>query len=121
MLVEALERRLGDLVDACAVRRVVARQDHVRLQMRSAVLDPLVVELGVEGLQDAPGRLRALLDRVLAVLEYLGLHDRNEAGLLTQRRIPGERMRIRPDAVLARSLGVDRIGRAPLGEACAEL
>ena len=56
-----------------------------------------------------------------SVLEHLRLDDRNEAGLLAERRVAGEGVRVRPDAVLARALRVDRVRRAPLGEAGAEL
>ena len=58
--VEHLERPLCDLLDPRPGGRLVAGQDHVRLQERPAKLDPLVVKLGVEGLERPAGRLRAL-------------------------------------------------------------
>ena len=61
------------------------------------------------------------LDRVVAVHQHLGLDDRDEAGLLRQRAVAGERVRVRPQAVLAGDAGADRDHRAPLREPCAEL
>ena len=44
----------------------------------------------------------AALDRVVAVHQHLGLDDRDEPRLLRERRVARERVRVRPDAVLAR-------------------
>ena len=61
------------------------------------------------------------LDRVVAVHQHLGLDDRDEARLLRERGVAGERVRVRPDAVLARDPVADRDHGAPLGEPRAEL
>src|SRR5580765_6898150 len=58
---------------------------------------------------------------MVAVHQHLGLDDRDEAGLLRQRRVPRERVRVRPHAVLARDAVADRDHAAPLGEARSEL
>src|SRR5207244_9012776 len=84
-------------------------------------IEALIVQLRVDRLEDAAGCLPALRDRVRAVLQHLRLDDRNDVGFLAERRVPGERVRVRPDAVLARLVGGDRVGRAPLREARAEL
>ena len=55
------------------------------------------------------------------VLQHLGLDDRDDPRLLAERGVARERVRVRPDAVLARLVGVDRVRRAPLREARAEL
>ena len=69
----------------------------------------------------ARGDLEAALDRVVAVHQHLGLDDRHEPGLLAERRVARERVRVRPDAVLARDAVADRDHGAPLREARAEL
>ena len=104
MLVEALERPVGDLVDASAFARVVSRQDHVRLEQRAEDVDPLVEQLPVDGVEDERGDVVAALDRVRAVLEHLGLDDRDESGLLAQRCVAGQRVGVGPDAVVAGQL-----------------
>ena len=78
------------------------------------------MQLRVDGVEHAPGRLRRLLDRVLAVLQHLGLDDRHDPRLLAQRRVARQRVGVRPDAVLARPAAADGVGRAPLREARAE-
>ena len=102
VLVEALERPLGDLVDAGAVRRLVAREHHVRLEQRPEDVDALVEQLRVERVEHAARDVVAALDRVRAVLEHLRLDDRDDARLLAERRVARERVRVRPDAVVAR-------------------
>src|SRR5207253_3842854 len=102
------------------IRGVVAGQNHVRLQERAAEIEPLIVQLRVDRLENTAGCLPALRDRVRAVLQYLRLDDRNDVGFLAERCVPGERVRVRPDAVLARLAGGDRVGSAPLREAGAE-
>ena len=121
MLVEALQRHVGDFVDGGAVGRFVAREHHVRLQQRAAEVDSLVMELRVHPLEDAAGHNPALRDRVRAVLQDLGLDDRDETGLLAKGCVAGERVSVRPDGVLARLVRRDRVGRPPLREARAEL
>ena len=60
---------------------------HVRLEQRPAQVDVLLVELGEDRAQRAPGHLVADLDRVVGVHQHLGLDDRHEPGLLAQRRV----------------------------------
>ena len=71
-------------------------------------------------LQRARGDLVAALDRVVGVHEHLGLDDRDDAGLLAERGVAGERMRVRADARDRRDAVADRDDRAPLREARAE-
>jgi hypothetical protein len=120
VLGEAVERRRRDLLDAGAVGRLVAAQHHVRLEERPGEVDALVEQLRVDRGEDARGDDAAALDRVRAVLQDLRLDDRDDARLLAQRRVPGERVRVRPDAVLARQRVRDGVRRAPLREARAE-
>ena len=82
---------------------------------------PLVEHLRVEGEEDARRDVVRALDRVRAVHQHLRLDDRHDAGLLAERCIARERMRVRPDAVLARQLVGDRVRRAPLRETGTEL
>ena len=121
MLVQNLEGPVGDLVGTGSVRCLVAGQHHVRLEERPGQLDALVMQLRVDGLEHAAGRLRALLDRVRPVLEHLRLDDRDDPGLLAERRVARERVGIRPDAVLAGEALGDRVRRAPFGEPGAQL
>ena len=44
-----------------------------------------------------------LVDRVVAVHEHFGLDDRHDAGLLAQRGVAGERVRVHVDAVVGRA------------------
>jgi hypothetical protein len=120
VLRQRVQRRRGNLVDAGAVARLVAGEDHVRLEQRPLDVDALVEELGVDGREDARRDEAAPLDRVRPVLQHLGLDDRDDSRLLAQRGVAGERMRVRPDAVLARHRVADRVRRAPLGEAGTE-
>src|SRR5207253_5143630 len=99
----------------------VAGEHHVRLQKGAAEIEALIVQLRVHRLEDSAGRLPALRDRVRAILQNLRLDDWNQAGLLAERRVTGEGVHVRPDAVLARLVGGDRVRRAPLREASAEL
>ena len=78
-------------------------------------------QLRIERVQHARGDVIRALDRVRPVHEHLGLDDRHDPGLLAERRVAGERMRVRPDAVLARERVGDRVRRAPLREARAEV
>src|ERR1039458_1819412 len=120
VLVEALEGPISDLLVAGTVGRLVAGEHHVRLQQRAEDVDALVEELRVERVEHARGDVVAALDRVRAILEYLGLDYRDDSGLLAQRRVACECVSVRPDAVVARQLVGDRVGRAPLGEPRAE-
>jgi hypothetical protein len=65
-------------------------------------------------------RVRAS-NRVPAVHQYFRLDDRHETRLLRQGCDASQGVRVHPDAVLARDLGVDRDDSAPLGEPCSEL
>ena len=56
-----------------------------------------------------------------SVLQHLGLDDRDDAGLLAERGVAGECVRVRPDAVLARLCVADGVRRAPLGKAGSEV
>ena len=51
--IQALERRVRDVVDRRTIGSFVAREDHVRLQQAPTELDPLVVQLRVERLEHA--------------------------------------------------------------------
>jgi hypothetical protein len=82
VLVEALQRHVGDLVDRGTVGRFVTGQDHVRLEQRAAEIESLIVQLRVDSLQHAAGGLAALADRMRPVLQDLGLHDRDDVGFL---------------------------------------
>src|SRR5437764_1076630 len=55
-----------------------------------------------------------------AVHQHLGLDDRHDPRLLAERRVAGERVRVRPDGVLARQAVRDRVRGAPLREARAQ-
>ena len=99
---------------------VVAREHHVRLQQRAAKSTRWSRSSVKTACSTRPVAARSL-DRVRAVHQHLGLDDRDDAGLLAERRVPRERVRVRPDAVLARHVGADRVRRAPLREARAEL
>src|SRR3954467_3664413 len=58
---------------------------------------------------------------MVAVHQHLRLDDRHEAGFLRQRRVARERVRVRPEAVLARNALADRDDAAPLREPRTEL
>src|SRR5215207_198878 len=94
---------------------------HVRLQEHPLGRNTLVAQLGEDGMLHMRGDAEAALDRVAAIHQHLGLDDWYEPGLLAQRRVAGERVRVHPDAVLARDALRDRIRRPPLGELRAEL
>jgi len=53
MLVVTLQRPVGDLVHAGAIRCLVARQHHVRLEQAAGDVDALVEELGIERVEHA--------------------------------------------------------------------
>jgi len=57
---------------------------------------------------------------VIAVHQHLGLHDRDEAALLAQNSVAGQRVGVRLEAVLAWNARPDGNDRPPLGEARAE-
>src|SRR5207245_9404540 len=61
-------------------------------------------ELGEDRAEHAARDMEAALDRVRPVLQDLRLDDRHEAGLLAERGVAGQRVRVRPFAVLARQL-----------------
>ena len=62
----------------------------------------LLEQLAVERLERAPTvTSNDALDRVVAVHQHLGLDDRHDAGLLAQRRVPRQRVRVDVDAVRA--------------------
>src|SRR4051794_34661068 len=67
VLVEALERPVGKVLDARAVRSFVPGEHHVRLQQRAEDVDALVEELRVERVEHAARDVIAALDRVRAV------------------------------------------------------
>ena len=50
---EAADRLLGDLLDARPVLRLVAGEDHVRLQQHLLEVDALVAQLGEDGVERA--------------------------------------------------------------------
>ena len=102
------------------LRAALPRDHHVRLQERPAQVDPLDQQLVERPLQRARGDVVAALDRVVGVHEHLGLDDRDDAGLLAERGVAGERMRVRADARDRRDAVSDRDDRAPLREARAE-
>jgi hypothetical protein len=56
-----------------------------------------------------------------AIHQHLRLDDRNDARLLGQSGVTGERVCVHPDAVLARNPVADRDHRTPLGEARTQL
>ena len=62
----------------------------------------------------------APLEGVCPVHEDLGLHDGHEPGLLGQRGVPGQRVRVGLDAGGRWRVGADADDGAPLGEAGAE-
>ena len=68
-----------------------------------------------------PRDVVAGLDRVVAVHQHLGLDDRHEPGLLAERGVARERVRVRVEAGIGRDAVADRDHRAPLREAGAEL
>src|SRR6476659_476622 len=84
-------------------------------------MHPLVAQLREHRVQRARRHLEAPLDRVVAVHQDLWLDDRDEPGLLRERGIARERVRVRTEAVLARDAFADRDHAAPLREARAEL
>ena len=55
----------------------------------------MLVEGVVECLQRASGGVGAVVERVVAVHQHLGLDDRHDARLLAQRRVARKRMRVR--------------------------
>src|SRR5262249_23084752 len=58
----------------------------------------------------------AAIDVVIAVHQHLGLDDRNDIFVLTERRITRERVGIRFDAVVARNARADVDDGAPFGK-----
>ena len=58
---------------------------------------------------------------MVAVHQHLRLDDGDEPGLLGERCVAGERVRVGPDAVLARYAVADRDHGAPFREPRAEL
>jgi len=105
---EATDRLVYDLLVGRLLGRVVAGEHHVRFQQDPFGVHSLVAQLGEDRVQRVRRDLEAPLDRVLAVHEHFRLHDRDEAGFLAERGIAGERVRICPDAVLARDVLADR-------------
>ena len=69
---------------------------------------------------EAPAPEGAGVDRVVGVHQHLGLDDRDEACLLADGRVAGERVRVRADAAARGNAVADRDHGSPLGEARAE-
>ena len=75
----------------------------------------------VERVEHGRRDVERTLDRVVAVHEDLGLHDRDDAGLLAECRVAGECVSIGLQAVTAGDSVADRNDRSPLGKPSAEL
>ena len=71
--------------------------------------------------QHGIGDFLAALQRVVAVHQHLGLHDRHDAGLLAQRRVARQRFCIGIDRVGGRNARADIDHGAPFRESGAEL
>ena len=107
--------------DAC-FGHVVAREHHVRLQQHALERARAARSSSSNTASCARGGdVARALDRVVAVHQHLGLDDRHDARLLAQRGVAGERVGVGVDAVLATAAVGDRVDRAPLREARAEL
>ena len=117
MVEEALERELGDPLRRGLLRAVLAGDHHVRLQQCAAQVDALDVELVKGPLEGARRDVVAPLDRVVGVHQHLGLDDRDDPGLLTQRRVARQRVRVRADTCDRGDPIADGDDRAPLCEA----
>ena len=121
VLVQDPERRLGDLHGTGLRRGAGARQHHVHLEERARQVDAMLRELRVQRAQRPGGRRPARLDRVVAVHQDLRLHDRDDAGLLAERRVARHRVRVREDGEVGGDVVADEDRGAPLGEPRPEL
>ena len=91
-------------------------QHHVRLQDHPLQKHPLGTELEEDHAENLFRHLPAALQGVLAFHERFGFHDRNQTGLLAQRRVAGQGMRVGFHATWAGKAVCDGQHRAPLGE-----
>src|SRR5262249_59437686 len=89
-------------------------------EQRPLEVDALRPELLVRRLERSCGRVVTDLDRVVAIHQDLRLDDRDEPGLLADRRVARERVGVRADATPGRDTVADRDHRSPLGKARAE-
>merc|ERR1719424_367347 len=101
------------------VRAVDAGDDHGGLEEGPLEEDAVLLDLLVDGGEDALLRDGRLLDGVAPVEQDLGLDDGDEAGLLADARVPGEVLGRDLDGELRGHVlaGVDLERGAPLGEA----
>ena len=90
---EAPDGCLGNLFVGHLLRRLVARQHHVRLEEqpleRASLFEQLVEHRLLRGLRHVEGAING----VIALHVHLGLHDRHDARFLAQRRVARERVR----------------------------
>ncbi len=117
---KARDGRVGDRVDVLLRRRRESGQHHVRLQQHPVERDALRGELREDGVERRARHLVAARERMVAVHQDLRLDDRHDAGLLAERRVARERVRVDVDAGRGRDAVADRDHRAPLREAGAE-
>ena len=108
--------RIRDLAVIRLDRGILARKHHVHLQERARSVHAVVVELRVQRLQRAGRRRLARVDVMVAVHQDLGLHDRHDAALLAQRRVPRHRVHVREEGEVRGEPVADEDGGAPLGE-----
>ena len=113
--VEAVERRSATSSTPARSARV-AGQHHVRLQ-EHALAGRRAGRAARRRRPGAPGWSPSSLgERVGAVHHELGLDDRDEAGLLADRRIARQGVGVRPHRIVAGKAGADRERRAPFAK-----
>ena len=76
----------------------------------------MVFQVGEDALQSPVRNPIARFDAVVAIHQHLRLNDWHQAGLLRQRRIASQGVRVRVDAVLRRYMLADSNDGTPLRE-----
>ena len=100
---------------------LLAGEDHVGLEEGGGEIDVVRAELGEEGLENNTGEAGASLDGIIAIINKLGLDDRDKAGALAGGGVIGEEGAVLLDGVFGGGGGGNFKGGAPFGEAEAHL
>jgi hypothetical protein len=107
----------GDLAHRGLARLLLAGNDHARLQQHVLEHHPVPMQRIEDFVQNGVGRVGAAREGVAAVHQHLGLDDGHDAFFLADRRVAGQRIRVRLDREPARQRVGDVVDRAPLREA----